>query len=639
LFVSLAQAVDLVPFALKNGKWGLFDRNANRIMPEQFDAVIPGKYNLLMLANEKKWSAIRRNGTPLFSQPYKRILELENGLILAGDETYRLFFPDGKPFMSQEVKWATVMEDNVRIVICRKDGKIGVCQPDGKIILPFDFDYAPVAYAENLYRIRVLEKGKVRMGLLDAELNPILPCVYFECGRINVNLFYGAMENGEVALLIKEGKVLGRAKNFFAMDILLPSMLITANEDGYSTVYNFKGDSLNGNGVDLFPSGDKAIVHTKKGDALFHASGKTVWFKGKLIERIHNTSEYLKIQSPERDKEDGGRPKFGLATMDGKIIFEERFADIRAVVNPLVVVGDLINKDGKTRMLYGLYDFKKKSFAVPQSYEDILLFSNGRYALKENNTYTIYEANHRKSSEKYSQISYWNMMSKPDSTAYYQCYAMLDHTEKTPNRLGLLDAHGNEVLHPEYESIEKLKSYYNENEKPENFRFVVRKKDGDTYQSAVFDKNMKQITPFQFTYMVYHYGDFLFGGVAEKSGDKPLMMITDRKGNKVIPRLIHSIERLYPWGMIVKIDDTVFAFDWKGNEVASYVGNGINWHEPEYLHTYFKGKHGLMDNKGKTILPAEYDWVKTGFLEGSLFQVKMGNLVYYTDASQKIYME
>jgi hypothetical protein len=46
-----------------------------------------------------------------------------------------------------------------------------------------------------------------------------------------------------------------------------------------------------------------------------------------------------------------------------------------------------------------------------------------------------------------------------------------------------------------------------------------------------------------------------------------------------------------------------------------------------------------MDNKGKTILPAEYDWVKTGFLEGSLFQVKMGNLVYYTDASQKIYME
>jgi hypothetical protein len=308
-------------------------------------------------------------------------------------------------------------------------------------------------------------------------------------------------------------------------------------------------------------------------------------------------------------------------------------------VNPLVVVGDLINKDGKTRMLYGIYDFKKKSFAVPQSYEDIFLFSNGRYALKENNTYTIYEANHRNSSKKYSQISYWNMMSKPDSTAYYQCYAMLDNTEKTPNRLGLLDAHGNEVLHPEYESIEKLKGYYNETEKPENFRFVVRKKDGDTYQSAVFDKNMKQITPFQFTYMVYYYGDFLFGGVAEKSGDKPLMMITDRKGNKVIPRLIHSIERLYPWGMIVKIDDTIFAFDWKGNEVASYVGNGINWHEPEYLHTYFKGKHGLMDNKGKTILPAEYDWVKTGFLEGSLFQVKTGNLVYYTDASQKIYME
>jgi len=127
--------------------------------------------------------------------------------------------------------------------------------------------------------------------------------------------------------------------------------------------------------------------------------------------------------------------------------------------------------------------------------------------------------------------------------------------------------------------------------------------------------------------------------VSEKSGNKHLMVITDRKGKKVIPRNVHTIERLYPWGLIVKLDDTVFAFDWKGNELASYVGNSINWHEPDYLHTYFQSKHGLMDTKGNVLLPAEYDWVKTGFLDGSLFQVKMGNLVYYTDSSRKMYME
>lgn len=632
--------MDLVPFLLKDGKWKLYDRDRGLILPDRFDEMKPAKGNAIFLRNDKSWTVINRQGKDLCNATFLNVEELDGGLIYGYGSVNRLYFPDGKEFPVHVVKWVfSIGKQKDKLVICNSDDKVGICDFKGNVLLPFHYDYAPTLYAEHYYRVKKQVGNKWKMGLTDSAFHEVVPCNYFECGLFSQKLFYAMDEDGSCDLYHINGKKFIHLNQFTTEYYSTGNFMVRHVGDESLEVSTYGGKFFSALDVRYKMDSDYIILERDQGDALLFANGKISEWKGKSISNISNSRNYLSI-SDKKSKLKNQVALKGIIDLNGKQIAEEQFYEIRHAAGDRIVVGQLKSTSGRMKILFGIYDVKKKKLIVDCNYEEVVIFANGSYALYENKKYHLYQSSGISRSKSYDQIYHSSLLMGIDSIAFYSCKNVsIDKSGPGQYLMGLLDANGEEFIAPELENIEQIRGYYNENFPKEKLYYYGSKNMNGKRISALYNYKLKRITDFSFSGIHSYFKGVMIAGIYTDQQNVIRQRIIDTKGNPVFPVDFDRVERMTDWGLVAKVGDEWQMWNWDRKLIGKFNGTNAHWFFPDYIRLYDKGKNGIMDLNGKIILPCIYDDVAGVFLEGTIFKVKMNNEMYYTDASQKKYME
>lgn len=293
---------------------GLYEGAGALVIKPKFDEIIvAGLAEPVFVRHKSKWGALTSAGKSLVPVEFEEIQRDLGGLRVKGAAGWGLVGPDGRAQIAP--KYESLSESKYGLRIAKSGGKLGLVNEQGQVIFPFEYDQ--VGPFEATHPIVRVSKGKLG-GLLHCDGRVLLP----------VEWTYLKAEKGTHVYATKPSL---KSAQFLISDLL-------------------KGEVKNIKELDKPKPG---ISRSKSSSRESHDNGprRASCGKGKWGFREANSKwvvpcEYDEVRAFSRGRERArtaavrSGKKWGLVGLDGKVVLDPDYDELRRLTSILVGIRD-----------------------------------------------------------------------------------------------------------------------------------------------------------------------------------------------------------------------------------------------------------------------------------------------------------
>ena len=523
----------------------------------RYKFVFPMDEGLYKVCDGKYWGVVTENNEPVIQIEYQQVGKFSDGLVSVRNENrWGYLDREGNSIIDFIYQEADDFVDGISRV--RKDWKYGYIDKENKVVVPMIYDF--LSRPDD--GIITYKRG-MEFGILNTEGDRLLLKKYFPRGlrRIYLKGYYGFVnQRGQAVVPLQYKKLEHLTEDFYSFllndkeGILNPyTQKILVPNDKYDEILGFKNNFfyvISKGKYGLIDREGKVVIEPMLYDTIFDFKGQIALVRSGDKYGVINRSGYLVV--PAEYKE----------------ITVEEDGYIRGVIN-----GNYFPV-GRDEEVY----YKYKCISDSLSYLCVAVLKGNSYILSAKTGKLL-------TTKKYDFV---------DTTLHRNSLVYISDN-KIPKHWGLLDIRtGKEVVPIKYESLTRtiFKDVFVVMDEGKKGVIYLEKK---SYHYVVKPKYQKLI-------VVKVAPNILRVGTEEGYG------LISEKGKSLLPIKYDKITPFKRGGLKVELNKKLGGVNPKGE---LYVPLGYNYlaayNDDSYLIAKKVDKYGILDDRGRVVVPFEYD--------------------------------